>query len=370
MLTSIILLVIGLVVILASAELFTNGIEWLGRKLRLSEGAVGSVLAAVGTALPETLVPMVAVLIRGGESAKHVGVGAILGAPLMLSTLAMCVTGLAVHAYRKRRRGAQRLRINRQVLSRDLGFFLFLYPLAAAAGFFPPSHWRLGFCAALLLGYVYYLYLNFRETAAHHGELAPLRLHVIAGLTLLPREGEDRHAVRRRRQKLHAATPHLLVVLIQVGMALAGIVVGAYVFVGAIQVLAKAVGIAPLVLSLVITPIATELPEKFNSVLWVRQGKDTLALGNITGAMVFQSSFPTAVGITWTDWNLFHRRVGEWSPDGLISVVIALAAALVVLLSARRPQGPEGELRTSLNPWVLVGMVGLYAVFLAAAFVW
>ena len=41
-------LAIAFVVILLGAELFTNGIEWFGRKLELAEGAVGSVLAAVG----------------------------------------------------------------------------------------------------------------------------------------------------------------------------------------------------------------------------------------------------------------------------------------------------------------------------------
>ena len=45
-------LALAFVVILAGAELFTNGIEWFGLKLGLAEGAVGSVLAAVGTALP------------------------------------------------------------------------------------------------------------------------------------------------------------------------------------------------------------------------------------------------------------------------------------------------------------------------------
>ena len=52
-------------------------------------------------------------------------------------------------------------------------------------------------------------------------------------------------------------------------------------------------------LALVIAPIATELPEKFNSIIWVRQGKDTLAMGNITGAMVFQSTIPTVVALVF-----------------------------------------------------------------------
>src|SRR3989449_7327381 len=86
---------IALVLILVAAEVFTNGVEWIGENLGLSEGAVGSVLAAVGTALPETLLPLVAILI-GHASGKEIGIGAILGAPFMLSTLAMFVLGTAV----------------------------------------------------------------------------------------------------------------------------------------------------------------------------------------------------------------------------------------------------------------------------------
>ena len=34
-------------------------------------------------------------------------------------------------------------------------------------------------------------------------------------------------------------------------------------------------------ISLILDPLATGLPEKVNSVLWVRDGKGTLGLGNI-----------------------------------------------------------------------------------------
>ena len=61
---AVLILVIALLVILIGAELFTNGIEWVGRKLDLAEGAVGSVLAAVGTALPETMIPIIAITVR------------------------------------------------------------------------------------------------------------------------------------------------------------------------------------------------------------------------------------------------------------------------------------------------------------------
>src|SRR6266496_3878551 len=91
-------LAIAFVVILLAAELFTNGVEWVGEGFGLSEGVVGSVLAAVGTALPETLLPLVAIL-SGHEAGEEIGIGAILGAPFMLTTLAMVVIAVAVFAY-------------------------------------------------------------------------------------------------------------------------------------------------------------------------------------------------------------------------------------------------------------------------------
>ncbi|HNC05350.1 MAG TPA: hypothetical protein PLS38_03490, partial [Solirubrobacterales bacterium] len=56
------LLLFSFAIILTGALLFTNAIEWLGHKLNLGEGAVGSILAAVGTAMPETLIPIVAII--------------------------------------------------------------------------------------------------------------------------------------------------------------------------------------------------------------------------------------------------------------------------------------------------------------------
>ena len=61
------LLLFSFAIILTGALLFTNAIEWLGHKLNLGEGAVGSIPAAVGTAMPETLIPIVAII--GGSVA-------------------------------------------------------------------------------------------------------------------------------------------------------------------------------------------------------------------------------------------------------------------------------------------------------------
>src|SRR6186997_1683398 len=174
----ILVLAIAFVVILLGAELFTNGIEWFGRKLGLAEGAVGSVLAAVGTALPETMIPIIAIAFGTGESSEAVGVGAILGAPFMLSTLAMFVTGVGVIAFRKRRAAGTRMVVDTTVLVHDIRYFVVAYSIAIGAAFLPPELQSLKIVVAVVLIGIYVWYVKGHleaEAADAEGDLAPLR---------------------------------------------------------------------------------------------------------------------------------------------------------------------------------------------------
>ena len=110
--------VLPLAAILASAALFANAVEIFGERLNLGVGAVGSVLAAVGTALLETLIPSIAILGavfagRDPEAAGEIGTGAILGAPFLLTTLTMLVVGVSAYLYRRRPR--DRFNVNTKV---------------------------------------------------------------------------------------------------------------------------------------------------------------------------------------------------------------------------------------------------------------
>ena len=130
-----VILIVAFLIILLGAELFTNGIEWFGRKLELAEGAVGSVLAAVGTALPETMIPIIAILFASGEASHAVGIGAILGAPFMLATLAMFVTGVAVLISGRRRSTGDTMQVDTKVLAHDMRYFAIAYALSIGAAF-------------------------------------------------------------------------------------------------------------------------------------------------------------------------------------------------------------------------------------------
>lgn len=299
------LLFLSLGIILLGAEGFTNSIEWLGKRLNLGAGAVGSILAAVGTALPETMVPIIA-FISGGREGKltsEVGIGAILGAPFMLATLAFFISGLAALIFRKNNRP---LALDKKILKRDLIFFLLVYGLAVFTSFLPSRELKSLSAFVLFISYIWYVIRTVRSSQGKSKQerLPPLYL---------------------ARRLNH---PPLRLILGQVVLALLAIIWGAHGFVHAVQSVAVAKGIPVFVLSLIITPIATELPEKFNSVLWLRHGKDTLALGNISGAMVFQSSIIPALGILMTPWNLEYLAL--WS------AILALAAALIPFYSILR----------------------------------
>lgn len=299
-------IVVAILIILAGSALFTNGVEWLGKRLGVSDGIVGSVFAGVGTALPETVIPVIAIFFGEGADREAIGVGAILGAPFMLSTLTMPLLGAGLLVFAAMGRRPWSFKLDAGAVAIDLRFFLIGYTAAIAAAFTPSRAVHLVVAAGLIALYVVYLRTLMAHEVEGHGEtLAPL------------------YCARR-----HDSPPiHLIAGQVLVGLAV--IIGGAHLFVGTVQTVATIVGVSPLLLSLLITPVATELPEKLNSLMWIFQKKDTLAVGNITGAMVFQGTFPVAVGLIGTPWQLDHY--------GMVSAWLALlvGAALYVTVQLR-----------------------------------
>ena len=150
------LLIVAFAIVLAGALLFTNAVEWLGHSLGLGEGAVGSVLAAVGTAAPETLIAIIAILSSEAGS-EDVAIGAIVGAPFLLGTLAMGLVGLFAYLYRGRRKQGVRLDAHAETLERDLLFFLVFFGVAGALAWGPPAPLRIVAGVVFLLAYVAYV---------------------------------------------------------------------------------------------------------------------------------------------------------------------------------------------------------------------
>ena len=332
MFTQIFLLLFGLIMILIAAEFFTNSIEEFGRHFSFSQAVVGSIFAAVGTALPETILPIVAIFMYGGESAKEIGVGAILGAPFMLSTLTFFLVGLTASISYLRKKRNFELRAETGSIKRDLSFFLGMYSGAILLPLFLGKSSLVPISAALIAGYFAYTYMTF------------------GGESLGMEESEEMYLwriLKKLRPSLSPKSPPLPLILLQVVIALTVMITGAHTFVESLEKVSLSFGMNPLLFSLLIAPVATELPEKFNSISWTWKGRDTLAIGNITGAMVFQSVFPVSVGLLFTDWNITG---------------MALFSALLAILSSATVLGII-LVRKKISPVILLFGGGFYLIY-------
>lgn len=341
------------VAIYLSCEWFVNAVEWLGQRLNLGTMAVGTVLAAFGTALPESVVTLVAVTTGPTADVRNIGVGAAMGGPLVLATVAYGVTG-AILLLRRRARSREKVlvgvgaaslvkrsivepddapdsdsvwftRSQTERLARDQRWFIAVFVVKVALGLvaFAVKPWL-----GVLFFAVYGVYFWREIRRGQHGDtvedLEPLKLQ--------PR----------------ATQPANVAVLAQTLGALVVIFVSSQLFVHQLDVIAPMLGLSGAVTALLLSPIATELPEIMNAIIWVRQGKTQLALANISGAMMIQATVPSGLGLLFTDWHLDHALL--WSG------AITMAAITYLLVTMRA---------NSLTPKRLAMSAVFYLIFAA-----
>jgi len=318
----VLLFLASVAVTLGACALFTNAIEWLGKRFHLNEGAIGSVLAAIGTTLPETSIPIVAIFLGATKQETEVGIGAILGAPFMLSTLVVPILATLLLVYAGLGKRGSSFRLNYRDVKVDLAFFVMAYTVALACVFVPSKPVHLTAAAGLIGLYLYYVKLKFSgsEEEEETTELGPLFF------------------------SKNAATPPYVMIGLQLIAGLGGLILGAHLFVTAAESTATMLAISPLILALLIAPLATELPEMSNSFLWLYQKKDRLAVGNVTGAMVFQGTIPVSVGLFGTEWAL--------TLSAQTAMVLAVIAAVSLLLQIL--------LGGHWRPWLLSAGAVLY----------
>lgn len=263
-----------------ACEYFVNGVEWFGRKLNLGATATGTVLAAFGTALPESAVTFVAVVFGKTPEARDIGVGAAMGGPLVLATIAYAVVGISLwFNHRRLRRGDWLIRVDHARLARDQSWFLAIFVVKVGLGLvaFALKPW-LG--VLFLAAYGMYVWREMQSD-----DLAP--------------EEETLDPLKFRR---HHAEPALRWVIAQTLGALVVIAAASRLFVSQLEAIGVALALPPHLVALLLSPVATELPETINALIWVRQGKERLALANISGAMMIQATIPSSLALFATPW--------------------------------------------------------------------
>ncbi|WP_411681951.1 sodium:calcium antiporter [Clostridium thailandense] len=304
MIITLLIMITSALIIYFSCELFVNGIEWVGKAFKISQNAVGSILAAFGTALPESIVTFIAVVFGANPSQKDIGVGAALGGPLVLSTLAYAIVGISIVIFSSRRKIGSCINVNGEKLARDQTWFMWIFVFKIGLGLvaFTIKPW-LGFL--FLIAYGIYFYKEMSSDVVEIAEeLEPLKFS--------PK----------------SENPKKSLILLQTIVSLVLIFVGSQMFVHNLGALSISLGMAPHMVSLLLSPVATELPETLNALIWVRQGKENLALSNISGSMMIQATVPSALGIIFTPWMLDKSL--------MIAAIITFMAILLIWATLKR----------------------------------
>jgi cation:H+ antiporter len=338
-----VLLLLGCAVaIYVACEWFVNAIEWLGVRLKVGHVAVGSILAAAGTALPESVVTLVAVMFGSPEQGNDIAVGAAMGGPLVVGTIAYGVTGgmliwrrtrtlaaattgsFTAHDVASAPHQADGLAgVDTDRLARDQTWFLAIFTVKVSLGLvaFAIKPWLgLAFFA------VYALYFVKEMTGT--GEKA---------------SAEDLEPLKLQPKR---AVPTTFAVAAQTLATLVLIFGASQLFVKQLEWAGPALGLPAVVVALLLSPIATELPEIMNAIIWVRQGKTQLALANISGAMMIQATVPSGIGILFTPWKF---------DTALILAGAATMASVTYLLWLMRTH--------KVTPARLSAAAGFYAIF-------
>lgn len=326
-----------LVLIIYDCVLFTNSVENLGKEYKIQDGAVGGILAAIGTALPETIVPLVAVLgaYLTGSSVnvgEDIALGAVLGSPFLLSTVALFVTGLSVVICSSLKKRECAMCSNPIILLRDIKYFAVSYSVAILCAFIPVKPLKYAVAALLVLYYFWYVKRTLKKDFGTDCD----KVEIEELIFLKP------------LKSLYAIKKWLI--WLQVLVSLIGLVILAHLFVGEIKLFANVLQVPPMVMSLLLAPIATELPECFNSAIWIGASKDTLSVSNITGALVFQSCIPAAIGISLTSW--------EFNQPAVVSVILVYISLTIVYLNAVKNKG-------MLNSRILLTCGLFYLIYIA-----
>jgi cation:H+ antiporter len=356
----VVLLLACAVTIYFACEWFINSVEWLGVELKVGPLAVGTILAAAGTALPESIVTLVAALFGSAERGNDIAVGAAMGGPLVVGTIAYGVTGAMLLWRRRSLRQAARFAnqaepvpatrnttlvadrthdesggvdadsvvvgVDTARLARDqrwfLTIFIFKVGLGLVAFAFKPWLGLLFFAS-----YGVYFWREMRNTGEHASadDLEPLKLQ--------PKR----------------VTPTKAAVLTQLTITLALIFGASQLFVAQLEWAGPALGLPAVVVALLISPVATELPEVMNAIIWVRAGKTQLALANISGAMMIQATVPSGIGILLTPW-MFDTPL-------VLAGVATMASISYLFWLLRRNKFTAGRLTAA---------AGFYVAFAAA----
>lgn len=322
------LLAASLVAVFFSSLMFVNAIEYAGSRLSWSHGFTGAIVAPLFTSIPELALFVIAVFIHGGTSGHLIGLGMIFGEPFMTSSLSYFLVFCAVvAAFALTGRKTHSLEVDRS-LSIPFVFVLLLFPFALLPGIIHSVYLQ------YLMGFVFLFFYLFY-------------VKMMAGRRSSVEEEE-------------AEVPYLMRLKDHWGLAALQLLIsaillfyGANLMVQSITLISGIHRVSPLVVAILVIPVATAIPETLSAMIWAYRGRNSLAIGSIIGEKVLYATFYPGLAMFFIPWEL--------DAQVYLSVLATTVVSLCFFLFSRRGRMPFYALAIGL-PFFLAYIVSVIAI--------
>jgi len=309
-------IVVGLALLVWSADKFVEGASSISRHLGVSTMIIGITVIGFGTSAPEILVSVIAVL----EGTPDLAIGNALGSNIANIGLILGLTALIAP-----------LSIAQITFQREFPLLIFATGVMSWCLYDGVLDRVDGFLLITLLGLMlWYLVRSHRRDADAN-----------------PDENEPNQDKEQDIGFLASAGWLLLGLIILVGSS-------KLLVWGATEV-AHTLGVSELIIGLTIVALGTSLPELAASIASVRKGVPDLAIGNIIGSNLFNSLAVIGIPAVITRFSIDTLAVTRDLP-----VVIVLTLLLFGL--SRFPTASRGLSRLK-GFWLLAGFV-IYQLYL------
>ncbi|MEM0133918.1 MAG: hypothetical protein QXU18_01635 [Thermoplasmatales archaeon] len=277
----------GIVMLIASSLLLTITIEDIGRKGKFSERITGAVISPIFTSLPELTVIVLALLFVGERSGSEIAAGTIIGEPFMVSAIGFPIVALTL-IFAKRKGKLEEID---KILSKMLIFMGLVFPIILIPLYFSSIPARI--IVAILLVTLYFVFLKLVR-------------------------GERDFEEEAKEVKIKNIS--LLVLFLVGGVIL--LLGGSSILVTAIDKLSVQIGVNRELITILLVPIGTIVPETMNAIIWASRRKTSLAIGAMVGEEIFFVTLFPALGILASQWIV--------TSDGILAIALTSSFSVVL----------------------------------------
>jgi len=300
-----ILLIIGLVIIVKSADVLIDSSSKIARKYGVSTFVIGITVIAFGTSAPELVVGIMSAV----NKTNQLALGNIIGSSYSNTAL---IVGMAATMFP--------LAVKDSVVKREIPMLIFVQ---CVLGFMILGDGKLTHLEGILLlvgfaGFIAYVIMNSKKS---------LKISIDA-------EGDldtdgDRNMVEEK-----AKERSMLKLWILSAASLIGLFIGGKLAVDNSTKIAVSLGLSETLIGLTVVAIATTLPELITSLMAVKKKEPDIVLGNCVGSNLFNillvlglSSFVNPIAVQ-----------GDMLFDVIFMVLLTVVVFAISLLAKRIPR--------------------------------